>query len=454
MNNHHTTRTRYLMNNNRANWIVASVIFSVISMISAVSANDVDLAKLDVKSLVTKMTPLKGTTPAQWRVVWTDDASRKATISWTTAEPGEKHVVYYGTKSGGREGKPALSQECQSNGIYTITQPNPPKPKEGETPEQALKRNPPKKIAPAYYHHARIKELKPNTRYYFVLESDGERSREFYFRTAPAEGTDFTLIHGGDSRSGHANRCRMNLRIAEQAKSDSKVLAFAHGGDYIVSGVRWEQWRLWLSQHELTTLEDGRVLPIIPTKGNHDGGKIYFEVFDLEEKTKRWHTTMLGKDVALVTLDTNSPGGGPQAEWLEAELKRLRPAVRWLIVQYHRPMYPAVKGPATHAPIFCPLFDKYNVDIALESDGHCMKRTVPIRDGKKDPTGIVYVGEGGLGVGQRKTNPDRWYLKDGGKAGSAHHVIRLDFNPDDMRVRFILMDGSAWDDHTIKARNH
>ena len=41
------------------------------------------------------------------------------------------------------------------------------------------------------------------------------------------------------------------------------------------------------------------------------------------------------------------------------------------------------EGPAKHAPIFCPLFDKYNIDIALESDGHCMKRTVPIRDGKR-----------------------------------------------------------------------
>ena len=436
------------MKSNRASLIIASLI---LSMISAVGANDVDLEKLDVNTLVSKMTPLKSTTPAQWRVVWTGDASREATISWTTAEPGKKHVVHYGTKSGGQDGKLALSQACQSNGLYTIMQPNPPKKKDGE--KEDAKKKAQEKIAPAYYHHARIKNLKPDTRYYFVLESDGERSRELYFRTAPAEGTDFILIHGGDSRSGHANRCRMNLRIAEQATSNPKVLAFAHGGDYIVSGAKWEQWRLWLSQHELTTLEDGRVLPIIPTKGNHDGGKIYFEVFDLEEKTKRWHTTMLGKDVALVTLDTNSPGGGPQAEWLEAELKRLRPSVRWLLVQYHRPMYPAVKGPAKHAPIFCPLFDKYNVDIALESDGHCMKRTVPIRDGKKDPTGILYVGEGGLGVGQRKTHADRWYLKNGGKAGSAHHVMRFDFNPDDLRVRFILMDGSAWDDHTIKARN-
>ena len=73
-------------------------------------------------------------------------------------------------------------------------------------------------------------------------------------------------------------------------------------------------------------------------------------------------------------------------------------------------------------PPFFSLFDKYNIDIALESDGHCMKRTVPIRDSKKDPTGIIYVGEGGLKVGQRKPDGNRWYIKDGGKTGSAHHV--------------------------------
>ena len=95
-------------------------------------------------------------------------------------------------------------------------------------------------------------------------------------------------------------------------------------------------------------------------------------------ETERWHTTMLGKDVALVTLIPTRREAA-QAEWLEAELKRLRPAVRWLFV-YHRPMYPAVKG-LRACPHFCPLFDKYNIDIA-ESDGHCMKRTVPIRDGK------------------------------------------------------------------------
>ena len=453
MNYRDTTNSNCLTTKIPTTWIFTALTFFIFAVNSALFATEPSLENLDVRTLVSRMTPLKGTTPAQWRVVWTGDATSEATISWTTAEAGKKHVVYYGTKSGGRSGKPALSQQCQSNGLYSIIQPNVSKNGAGKGSEQTTNTDGSNLIAPAYYHHARITQLEPNTRYYFVLESDGQRSREFYFRTAPSEGTDFTLIHGGDSRSGHADRSRMNLRIAQQAKSNPKVLAFAHGGDYIVSGTKWEQWRLWLSQHELTTLEDGRVLPIIPTKGNHDAGKIYFEVFDLEENDERWHTTMLGKDVAMVTLDTNSPGGGPQADWLDAELSRLRPKVRWLLVQYHRPMYPAVKGPATQASIFCPLFDKYNVDLALESDGHCMKRTVPIRNGKKDSSGLVYVGEGGLGVGQRKTDSGRWYLQDGGKAGSAHHVIRLDFDSDDLRVRFILMDGATWDDHTIEARN-
>ncbi len=387
---------------------------------------DADITEVNGKELVSRMTPLKGTTPAQWRVIWTGDASTQATISWSTAEPGSQHRVLYVSENS----KQTQTQACQKNGAYTVNQDD----------------------KPVYYHHARLTGLKPDTVYRFIMESDGVKSRQLYFRTAPASGTGFSIIHGGDSRSGHTDRSRMNLRIAAIARDDREVLAFAHGGDYIVDGKIWKQWRLWLSQHELTTAEDGRVLPIIPTWGNHDSGVLYFEIFDLDQETERWHSTQLGKDVALVTLDTNSPAGGQQAEWIERTLAELRPKNKWLMVQYHRPMYPAVKDPARHAPVFCPLFDKHHVDIALESDGHCMKRTVPIRDGKPDPDGLIYVGEGGLGVGQRNPDGSRWYFEDGGKVGSAHHIMRLDLTDETLRCRFILMDGSTWDDVTIKVR--
>lgn len=79
-------------------------------------------------------------------------------------------------------------------------------------------------------------------------------------------------------------------------------------------------------------------------------------------------------------------------------------------------------------------------------------RTVPIRKGKHDPTGIVYIGEGGLGVGQRRPKKDRWYLKAPGMASAAHHVHVLSFLPDRLDLKAIGMDGSTIDEYTLSPR--
>lgn len=383
----------------------------------------------EMLNITKSLTRLEGTTPAQWRIMWTGDASTEATVSWTTAERGKEHYVHYGTD------KMAFSYKKISHrsGLHTLS-------------KNDLK----KKVKSAYFHHVKLTDLKPATRYYFYIESDGVKSRTFYFYTAPKDGSDFSVIHGGDSRSGLLSRCKINKQIASIVEKEPKVLAFAHGGDYVVKG-DWGHWRLWLSHHELTTANDGRILPIIPTRGNHDGGPIYKEIFDIQPNKPDWHTTTLGKDVTIVTLDTNVAGGGDQSKWLEKELKDYRPKTKWLLTQYHRPLYPAVKKAPAHTQIFCPLFDKYNVDLACESDGHCIKRTVPIRDGKKDPTGVTYIGEGGLGVGQRKPKKDLWYF-DGGVTGSDHHIMVLGFNSEKLRIRTILLNGEVYDDHSLSVR--
>ena len=384
----------------------------------------------EVVKYTKNLTPLKGTTPAQWRVIWTGDTAREATISWSTAEEGKTHKIYYGESTDlGQE------QNCQRNGEYTLD-----KKEKG-------------KIKAGFYHHASIKALKPSTKYYFVMESDGVKSKPLYFITAPEKGTGFSIIQGGDSRSGHLARCQVNIHMSEMMTEKPDIIAFAHGGDYIYYGKYWQQWRIWLSHNELTNGKDGRVLPIIPTRGNHDSGPLYKEIFNIAPDQPDWHTTNLGSDVALVTLDTNVPGGGPQSEWLESELKKLRPQSKWLLTQYHRPLYPAAKTAPPHTKIFCPIFDKYQVDLSLEADGHCIKRTVPIKNDKADPTGTVYMGEGGLGVGFRTTlKDDHWYLK-GGIKGGGHHVMLLDFKEDTLRIRTVLLNKKNFDDHTLKIRS-
>ena len=102
---------------------------------------------------------------------------------------------------------------------------------------------------------------------------------------------------------------------------------------------------------------------------------------------------MISPKVALVTLNSEISAGGDQQAWLAKTLYDLRPKVRWLLAEYHRPVWPAVKSPGKAKKFWLPLFEKFNLDLVVESDGHVIKRTVPIRNEKKDPTGIVYVGE-------------------------------------------------------------
>ncbi len=404
--------------------------------LSASKLSDQDIAKADYKKLLTQLTPLEGTTPTQWRVSWSGDTSTTATVSWSTALAGKKHTLHYGTKPSGTDPQNFTHHlDAQKNGAYSINA------------------NEAKSTSTAFYHHCVLKDLKPKTKYYFTLESDGKFSRPLYFITSPESG-DFKMIAGGDSRTGLADRARMNLRMAATFMAHPDIYAFCHGGDYINSGASWRQWRLWLSHHELTTLDDGRVLPVIHTKGNHDSGILFFEIFNLESNTTKssyWHNTQLTKHVNIITLDTNYTAKGPQEKWLKEQLTSLRPESRYLLTNYHRPLFPAVKSIPSQAAVFVPLFEQFNVDLALESDGHCIKRTAPIRNGKIDPTGVTYIGEGGLGVGQRQPKKDLWYLKDG-YVGRGHHIYLLHFTQSSLKVDTVLLDGKIEDTFELKPR--
>jgi hypothetical protein len=93
-----------------------------------------------------------------------------------------------------------------------------------------------------------------------------------------------------------------------------------------------------------------------------------------------------------------------------------------------------VKEPGDAKAAWVPLFEAHDVDLVFESDGHAIKRTMAIRDDKPDPTGVVYIGEGGLGVPQRTPYSDRWYLQEPGMSGRGHHLTTVSFSGDELRL--------------------
>lgn len=375
------------------------------------------------------------TTPQHPRVIWLEDPAHKATIVWVTEERGENHKVHFDTEPGDAQPDAYRHQTTATRHIEEL---------EGNV----------------WFHHAVLEDLHPSTTYHFTVETDGERSEERYFETAPADDRPVDLLYGGDSRSDPENRREMNRRIRELFDQNDQLIGMVHGGDYVEAAVLWNQLDQWLDDWELTTGDDGEVIPIVPARGNHelspnqlnDKPDNYNGLFGQPGGPDRdYWTTEIGSRIAFLTLDTNGTLGGNQRDWLQSELDRLTDGRTWILPSYHRPAYPAVKRAGGARQHWVPLFEEYNVDLVLESDGHVLKRTVPIRDGEKAEDGIVYVGEGGLGVKQR-TARDRWYLESPGMATSSHHVQLLSFGPDELTYRAVGMEGSTLDSQTFEAR--
>lgn len=364
--------------------------------------------------------------------MWTDSPATSARLLWNTTAAGKRHVLRWRETSSDHEpNERAADSERYVGGSTEL-----------------------------YCHLAEIDDLKPATSYDVQMESDGQRSPWFYFITAPADERPLALIHGGDSRSDSATRRRVNQMIAalveestENEQPDDDIIAFAHGGDYIVNGRNLEQWTQWMEDHEQTVCSDGRLIPIIPARGNHDIGPLFNQVFGFPEEDKNYFAISLGSELRFVTLNSEISTAGDQAKWLREELSASRPAHRWVLVQYHRPVFPAVKSPGSGLLSWVPLFEEFNVDLVCESDGHVVKRTLPIRDGEHDPSGIVYIGEGGLGVPQRTPKDDRWFLQEPGMTDAAHHVFVVELGESEMIVRCHTLTRGVIDRYTQPVRN-
>ncbi len=379
------------------------------------------------------------------RVIWTGSPQTEAVVSWTTSATAETNVVFLARTRDVLEGQrhdeeaPRQVVAAQLNGAFSAQL------------DDGSER---------HYHHVRLTGLQPASEYWILPfsgrgEPDTEGRAAYRFRTAPADGHDFAILSGGDSRSDPDTRRKMNERIAALANARPEILAFAHGGDYVANGLDLDQWDRWLFDNDATELDENRLLPIIPARGNHEGrGALYDELWAWPGGTDaiNWFATELSRDVLLISLNSETSAGGDQRDFLEATLKA-HADTRFKLVQYHRPLFPAVKSPGRAKSHWQPLFDEHRVDLVLESDGHVLKRTVPIRgDARDDEQGVVYIGEGGLGVPQRKADTDRWFLQEPGFAKSAHHVWVVTFTDDGLALEAIGLDGEILDRHTIRAQ--
>ena len=204
-------------------------------------------------------------------------------------------------------------------------------------------------------------------------------------------------------------------------------LYMALGGDLAYeNGIRacYPRWDKFLSNWETNAITPtGYTIPIITSPGNHEAGgweqpmknmRFYNRYFVHEDMAGKqaWelplhHVHYISNQV-LVALDSHvieSPAS--QVEWLTGVLNSSAPG-SLKMAMYHAPGYPSVRlmsnpestGVRTH---FVPVFDAHGLTVGLENHDHAYKRTKLLLGGVENPSGVLYIGDGAMGVKPRTT---------------------------------------------------
>ncbi len=294
----------------------------------------------------------------------------------------------------------------------------------------------------------RLRGLMPNTIYYFVIKDSENVSRKMSFRTMPDNPYErLSIIAGGDSRNHRAARRNANSMVA---KLRPHLVMF--GGD-MTGGDNSDQWKKWFDDWQETIGKDGRIIPIIVTRGNHESSNVSLrELFDVAAEKLYYGMTIGGDLLRVYTLNTLISSGGDQMAWLNHDLKTIGTRCRWKMAQYHYAIRPHTTSKTERndqLKNWATLFHKYKVNLVVESDIHVVKSTWPIRPSREpgsehgfirdDVNGTVYVGEGCWGAPLRRANDRKSWTRDTDSFNQFKWIV-VDY--DGIEVRTIKTDNA------------
>lgn len=245
---------------------------------------------------------------------------------------------------------------------------------------------------------AALKNLKPDTKYYYTCGDDENRSEEFYFTTAPENLTKFKFICVSDQQKGGCERPDYShftwvLNTVLKEHPDSRFILC--GGDTTDCGQHEVQWNGAFSGLKGVVEH----IPFMMALGNHDNrgfkdyknsiGRYYAEPAEFFDKQfrgsyadngpKDWKTenyTFDYGDVHFVMIGINGPED--VNEWIINDLKNNNK--KWKIGTYHFPI--------CYSGSNCQNYDAYPVmregfemfDIVFSGHEHNFSRSFPLRN--------------------------------------------------------------------------
>lgn len=260
----------------------------------------------------------------------------------------------------------------------------------------------------ARIHSIILNDLKPATKYYYQVVTNGLKSEIHSFYTAVGEEDPFSFIAYGDNKNGPFN----HEKVANLALSKDPNFAI-HNGDLVDRGgvyVQWEKLFFNPISHLISHV------PLYTVIGNHeDNSDLYFNYFYPPDDTLAYYSFDYGNAhfIVLNSEDETMLDSPDQFEWLVRDLEDNQD-VQWKFVVFHVP--PFTSGGNYYSEdririkaLLVPVFLKYNVDMVFSGHDHDYERTFPI--GSKTGNSVVtFVVCGNGGTPLRYVSPREWSL--------------------------------------------
>ncbi len=304
------------------------------------------------------------------------DASREATVSWSTPGSVSQAMLDLGLTKGY-----GLVLPADSRGVAA---------------------------SKTVYHHAGIRGLRPDTTYHYRLRHRGGAGPDRTFRTAPARPRPFRFTAFGDQGVGAGGASTVarvgTLAPAFHVHAGDLCYANSSGSGASSDVVDGSVWDRWFAQNRGVAART----PWMPAAGNHEmeygEGRHGYGGF-----ASRFALPATGlpgaphvywfryANVAVVALDGNDASheipanrgwlGNGQDAWLRSTLKRLRAdkQVDFVVVAFHHCMYCSNAVHASDGGVrtrWQPIFDQHQVDLVVNGHNHSYERTHPMRAGQ------------------------------------------------------------------------
>jgi len=327
---------------------------------------------MNTSAQTTNATP----TPDHITLTWTQDPMTTQTVTWRTDLTVNSGMVEYAKQTG---------QGSFPGNARTVT----------ETPSKFDTNT-----GTINIHSTTITGLEPGVTYVYRVGGGKNWSAVNTF-TTEAAGTDaFKFLVFGDSQSGSSADpnyapWQTNVQNAYKANPDAKFIV--NIGDNVETGQNYIHWENWFAaakgviDHIPEMSVQGNHETFLPLGSGQSRKPIYWETqFKLPQNGAEG---LLGQTYSyeygnahFIVLDSQEDEEAPvsgdilaaQKTWLENDLKNTTKT--WKIVFFHKAPYynKATRSNEAIKLAFCPIFDKYHVDLVFNGHDHSVSRTYPM----------------------------------------------------------------------------